>query len=118
MYYSLSLVGEVPLPPPTRLSIKGNIPNVNKTLNTILQNSWSEKISTKPHVWRRQGRLILCPSIDLLDQLNIALAYNIGHVSDKSLHVYITLTAMKFYFIIKSLFSIRFFQKHLALAVD
>ncbi len=32
--------------------------------------------------------------------------------------MYITLTAMKFYFIIKSLFSIRFFQKNHALAVD
>ncbi len=53
-------------------------------------------MSTKPCVWRGQGRLILykffnfipSSSIDLLDQLKIVLSRNIGYVSDISLHVY------------------------------
>ncbi len=56
MYYSPSLVKYPPSPPPPP-SIRGNIPNVNKTLNKILQNSCSEKCQN--HVWRGQGRLIL-----------------------------------------------------------
>ncbi len=78
----------------------------------------------------RSFNFIPSPSIDLLDQPKVVLAHNIGHVSDKSLHVYhldrhevlfykmMIMMLFKFYFIIKSLFSIRFFQKHHVLAVD
>ncbi len=59
--------------------------------------------------------------IDLLDQRKIVLALNIGHVSDIFLHVY-HLDCNKIYFIIESLFSIRFFKtlapQHRALAID
>ncbi len=41
----------------------------------------ARKMSTKPRVWRGQGRLFLY-------QRKIVLALNIGHVSDTSLRVY------------------------------
>ncbi len=42
MYYSPSLV-KYPPPHPHHSSIRGNIPNENKTLKQILQNNYSEK---------------------------------------------------------------------------
>ncbi len=64
------------------------------------------KMSTKPRMERsRSLNFIPSPSIDLLDQLKIVLAPNIGHVSD--------ISRLKFLFhnlIIKSLFAIRFLK--------
>ncbi len=87
IYYSPSLVKYTSPPPHPRLSIRGNIPNVNKILKEIFQNSCSENCQQSHGVERsRSFNFIPSPSINLLDQLKIVLARNIGHVSDISYH--------------------------------
>ncbi len=84
----LPFFGDVPLPHPW-LSIRGNIPNVNKTLNKILQNSCSEKCQQNHVCGEVKVIQFYTKSVNWsFRPTKIVLAHNIGHVSDKSLHVY------------------------------